>query len=192
VPRAVSRRIELIVFAVAVASNALGGLLEHGTRWYGSRWVHDLAILAVLGFIAAFGVARRLDRGSAWTMRAYALVLAVSGVLLAALPDSAYGLFAIVGAGAVGGELIEYRHEVPALRREGITARRAARLGVALALLLGMTTFVLGRSGAVLCNPASSLQWHGVWHVLAALAMALYARGAIEPHPSGVSPPVAV
>jgi len=182
--RAAARGAEQTVYAVAVASNALGGILYHGTRWSGSRWVHDVAILAVLGFIAAFGVARRLERPTAWTMRAYALVLAVSGVFLAALPDSAYGLFAIVGAGAVGSELLEYRHELPALRREGITARRAARMGVAVALLLGATAFWVGRGRAPLCNPASSFQWHAVWHVLAALGMALYAYGAIEPHPA--------
>lgn len=182
--RAAARGAEQTFYAVAVASNALGGILHHGTRWSGSRWVHDVAILAVLGFIAAFGVARRLERPTAWTMRAYALVLAVSGVFLAALPDSAHGLFAIVGAGAVGSELLQYRHELPALRREGITARRAARMGVAVALLLGATAFWVGRGGAPLCNPASSFQWHAVWHVLAALGMALYAYGAIEPHPA--------
>lgn len=186
--RAATRGVELRVYAVAVAANALGGFLYHGTTWYGSRWVHDLAILAVLGFIAAFGVARSLERPTAWTMRAYALVLMVSGVFLAAVPVSAYGLFGIVGAGAVGSELLEYRHELPALRREGITARRAARIGVAVALLLGATAFWVGRGGAPLCNPDSAFQWHAVWHVLSALGMALYAYGAIEPHPAVSSP----
>ncbi len=186
--RAAARRTELVVYAVAVASNALGGILYHGTRWFAARWVHDLAILAVLGFIAAFEVARRLDRPTAWTMRAYALVLAVSGILLAAVPDSVYGLFAIVGAGAVVGEFLEYRHELPALRREGITARRAARIAVGVVLLLGVTAFWVGRGGAPLCRPASAFQWHAVWHVLAAVAMALYAHGAIEPHPASAAP----
>jgi hypothetical protein len=175
-----------------VASNALGGLLEHGTRWFGARWVHDLAILAVLGSIAVFGVARRLDRRTGWTMGTYGLAMAVSGVLLAAVPDSAYALFAIVGGAAVVGEVVEYRHELPALRHEGITARRAARLALALVLLLAGTAFWVGRGGAPLCNPQSAFQWHAVWHVLAALAMALYAHGAIEPHPSAVSRPVGV
>jgi hypothetical protein len=96
-------------------------------------------------------------------------------------------LFALAGVGAVGGELLEYRHELPALRREGLTARRAARLGVAVALLLGGTAFWVGRGGAPLCNPESAFQWHALWHFLSALAMALYAYGAIEPHPAAVS-----
>jgi hypothetical protein len=183
----VVRRTELVVFAAAVGSNALGGLLEHGTSWFGARWVHDLAILAVLGFIAVFGLARRLDRPSRWIVRVLALALGVAGALLAAVPDSAYPLFALAGIGAVGGELLEYRHELPALRREGLTARRAARLGVAVALLLGGTAFWVGRSGAPLCNPESAFQWHAIWHVLSALAMALYAYGAIEPHVAGVT-----
>jgi hypothetical protein len=175
------------VFAVAVGSNAVGGLLYHGTRWFGSRWVHDLAIVSVLGFIAAFGVARRLERPTTWTLRTFTIVMTVSGGLLAAFPDSAYPLFALAGIGAVGGELLEYRHELPALRREGLTARRAARLGVAVALLLGGTAFWVGRGGAPLCNPESAFQWHALWHVLAAFAMALYAYGAIEPHPAELS-----
>ncbi len=182
--RAAARRTELVVYAVAVASNALGGVLYHGTAWSKARWVHDLAILAVLGFIAVFDVARRLERPTAWTMRVYALVLAVSGILMAAVPDSGYGLFAIVGAGAVVGELLEYRHELPALRHDGITARRAARVAVSVVLLLGATAFWVGRGGAPLCRPASAFQWHAVWHVLAAVAMALYAHGGIEPHPA--------
>ncbi len=185
--RTLVRRTELLVFALAVASNAVGGLLEHGTDWFGARWVHDLAILSVLAFIAVFGLARRLDRPARWTVRAFALVLGVGGALLAAVPDSGYALFALAGIGAVGGELLEYRHELPALRREGLTARRAARLGVAVALLLGGTAFWVGRSGAPLCNPESAFQWHALWHVLSALAMALYAYGAIEAHPASVS-----
>jgi hypothetical protein len=187
--RSTLRRTELLVFAAAVAANALGGLFEHGTSWPGARWVHDLAILAVLGFIAVFGLARRLDRPARWTVRVLALALGVGGALLAALPDSAYPypLFTLAGIGAVGGELLEYRHETPELRREELTARRAARLGVAVALLLGGTAFWVGRSGAPLCNPASAFQWHAVWHVLSALAMALYAYGAIESHAAGVT-----
>lgn len=184
--RAEGRRVELAVYALVVAANALGGMLYHGTRWFGSRWVHDLAILAVLAFIAAFGLGRRLGRPTPWTLRTFAVVLVASGLLLAAFPDAAYGLFVVVGAGAVGSELLEYRHELPALRRVGITARRAARLGVAVAALLGGTAFWIGRGGAPFCNPASAFQWHAIWHMLAALAMALFAYGAIEPHPAAI------
>lgn len=182
--RSLVRRTELLVFALAVGSNAVGGSLYHGTQWFGSRWVHDLAILSVLGFIAVFGLARRLERTTSWMVGAFVLELFVSGALLAAFPDAAYSLFALVGIAAVGGELLEYRHEIPVLRREGLTARRAARLGVLVALLLGATAFWVGREGAPLCNPRSTFQWHAMWHVLSALAMALYAYGAIEPHPS--------
>jgi hypothetical protein len=141
----------------------------------------------VLGFIAVFGLARRLERPAEWTLRGFALVVVAGGALLAVAPDSAYLLFALAGIGAVGGELLEYRHEIPELRREGLTARRAARLGVAVALLLGASAFWVGRSGAPLCNPESAFQWHAMWHGLSALAMALYAYGAIEPHVADVT-----
>jgi hypothetical protein len=37
-----------------------------------------------------------------------------------------------------------------------------------------ITLFVLGRTGAPLCDPESLLQGHAVWHVLAALALGTY------------------
>ena len=70
------RRVELVVYGVAVASNAVGGMLIHGWQSEGARWVHDVAILAVLVFIAAFGAARRWDRGTRWTIRLFAISLA--------------------------------------------------------------------------------------------------------------------
>jgi hypothetical protein len=50
-------------------------------------------------------------------------------------------------------------------------------------LALASAAFLVGRTDAWFCNPDSTFQWHAVWHVLSAAAMALYAYGAIEPHP---------
>ncbi|MEW6058607.1 MAG: hypothetical protein AB1551_00430 [Actinomycetota bacterium] len=181
--RASPYRVELAVFGLAVASNTVGGLLFHGFQTAGARWVHDLGILSVLAFIVVFGVARSRRRGTLWTLQVYAAFVAAVGVFLALVPAATDVLSALLGAAAGVSALWEYRHELPAIRTEGLTARRAARLGVLVALALGATAFLVGRTGGWLCRPESVFQWHAVWHVLAAAAMGLYAYGAMAPHP---------
>jgi hypothetical protein len=58
-------------------------------------------------------------------------------------------------------------------------SRRAGRL----ALVTGaaaLAAYGLGRTGSPACRPASLLQWHAVWHVLAAVALASAAEARIE------------
>jgi hypothetical protein len=186
--RAPARRVELVVYGIAVASNAAGGLLFHGWQSGGARWIHDMAILSVLVFIAAFGAARRLDRGTTWTMWAFALALAVLGAVLAVVPSATYAVYGIVGVVAGLGEALEIHRELPDIRREGLPAERRALLGALAAVALGTTTFFVGRTGGALCDPASPMQWHAVWHVAAGAAMALYAAGRIAPAPSASEP----
>ncbi len=174
-------RVELAVFGLAVASNAVGGLLFHGLQTPASRWVHDLCILSVLLFIVTFEGARYLERPTSWTVKVYAASLTGLGVLFALAPGGTDWFFATLGVGVGALELLEHRHALPVIRAEGLTTRRLARLGAAVALTLGATAFFIGRSGGPLCSPDSVVQWHAVWHVLAAAAMALYAYGAISP-----------
>lgn len=182
--RSPGRRVELAVFGVAVAMNAAGGLAFHGVQMWGARWVHDVAILAVLGFVVAFGAARLLGRSTPWTMAVFGAGLATLGVVIAAWPATVQGISGVLAVTAGVTEVVEYRHEIPALRREGLTARRLARLSVLAVLGLAAAAFLVGRTDAWLCNPESTFQWHAMWHVLSAAAMGLYAYGAIEPHPS--------
>jgi hypothetical protein len=112
----------------------------------------------------------------------------VLGAAVAVFPGAVQALSAVLAVAAGATEIVEYRHEVPALRREGVTARRLARLSVLAVLALAAAAFLVGRTDAWLCNPESDFQWHAVWHVLSAAAMALYAYGAIEPHPAAGSP----
>ncbi len=182
-------RVELAIFGLAVASNAAGGLLFHGLQTSSARWVHDLCILSVVLFIVAFDVARFQHRSTSWTAEVYLASLGVLGLVLALLPNVTLGLFAALGIAIGGLELADYRRELPVVRAEGFTARRLARLGVLVALALGTTAFLVGLTGSPLCLPESAFQWHAVWHVLAAVAMGLYAYGAIEPHPADASSP---
>jgi len=186
--RSADRRVELAVYGVAVASNAAGGMLFHGWQTEGARWVHDVAIASALVCSAAFGAARRWDRSTAWTIRAFGLALAVVGAVLASASSSTYAVYALLGVAAGLGEVLEIHRELPEIRRRGIPAERRALLGAAAAFALGMTAFFVGRTGGALCNPTSPLQWHAVWHVAAAAAMALYAAGRIAPSEARLRP----
>ena len=186
--RARTRRVELVVYGVAVASNAAGGMLFHGWQSEGARWVHDVAILSVLVFIAAFGAARRWDRGTGWTIRVFAISLAALGAMLAVVPSATYAVYALVGVAAGLGEVLEIHRELPEIRRQGVPAERRALLGAIAAFALGATAFFVGRTGGPLCDPASPMQWHAVWHVAGAAAMALYASGRIAPSGTRLRP----
>jgi len=62
---------------------------------------------------------------------------------------------------------------------EGRTTRREHRV----ALVAGagaLVAYGLGRTGSPACRPESLLQWHAVWHVLAAVALASAAEARIE------------
>ncbi len=179
--RTLGHRVELAVFGTAVASNTVGGLLFHGLQWPGSLWVHDVCILSVLVFIVVFDVARFGDHTVSWTVKVFVVSLAALGLLLGLVPAATDALSVVLGVAVGVWEFAEYRHELPMIRSEGLSARRLARLGALAALALGATAFLVGRTGGWLCSPTSAFQFHAVWHVLAAAAMGLYAYGAISP-----------
>ncbi|MEI2620306.1 MAG: hypothetical protein V9G09_06160 [Candidatus Nanopelagicales bacterium] len=48
------------------------------------------------------------------------------------------------------------------------------------ACILGAVAFALSRTGGPLCDPDSWFQGHGVWHVLTAVALGLWAVTALQ------------
>lgn len=79
------------------------------------------------------------------------------------------------------------RHGMP-LREIGrdLALTHAAMAGV---LAVGAAVALSSRTGAPLCRPRSLLQGHGVWHVLTAIALAMWAEAAFTPAvPVGESP----
>lgn len=172
---------EPVVFALAVGSNAVGGVLLHGLQTPYARWIHDVAILSVLLFVVVFDVGRY--RGRPTPVGVYLGSLTALGAALAA-PSASYVVYGALGAAIGVLELVEYRHDLSAIRAGGLTARRLARIAALAAVALGATAFFVGRTGGWLCDPGSAFQWHAVWHALGAAAMALYAYAAIEPHPA--------
>lgn len=60
---------------------------------------------------------------------------------------------------------------------------RAGRVVVVAALAVGVTAYLVGRTGGSLCRPDSLLQPHALWHLLTAVAMAAWAADRLA-HPT--------
>jgi hypothetical protein len=105
------------------------------------------------------------------------------------------GLVALTGLGSVAyhgwdGRAVGLAHDLTIVAVGVFIAgfeiahvRRPRRLGgyavAAGALAIGLVANVLGRTGAPLCAPGSALQWHAMWHVATAFALAAWAWAAL-------------
>ena len=66
--------------------------------------------------------------------------------------------------------------EVVLWRRTDVRQDRWFGAGGVLALATAYAVWQLGRAGRPTCDPTALLQWHGVWHVLCAVAAYLLFR----------------
>jgi hypothetical protein len=167
-------RTALLVFAIAVLANAAGSFARHGPDPSWAEWAHDVAIMAVLLFVAIHALGRSQRWSSRFEIGAYATCLAAVGLGLALIHGASDPFAGTLAAGAVAGEIAtvsgERRNPPRALR--GVAVARSVGLA---AIALGGIAFLLGRSGSPLCRPESLFQWHAVWHVLVAVALVAYA-----------------
>jgi hypothetical protein len=165
-------------FAAAVAANGLGSGLYHGPGWPGGGWCHDVAAVAVPVFVAADGLGG--IRG--WDDRVITRVwLTVTAVAAAGVPVRPVSTVLLVGAvtGAVVAEAVLVRRPRPG------GGGRVGRVVLVAALAVGVTAYLLGRTGGPLCRPDSLLQPHALWHLLTAVAMAAWAADRVA-HPTPV------
>jgi hypothetical protein len=179
--RSVETPIE-IAYGAALASIGVGSVAFHGPVPPGAQLMHDVTIAAALGVIAARGAGAL--RG--WTPRqvliASAAAIIAIGAVMAVAPAAGQVLAGVVGAGAVGSEVLLYR-----TGRRHLPSRVAGTLAATVGILgVAAVVNVLGRTGGPLCDPESVVQGHAVWHVLTAGSFMLYGYAAF-PH-SRVSP----
>jgi hypothetical protein len=171
---------ELTVFGLAVAANALGSFVYHGIGTDVGHWAHDVGIYAVLAFVAVHdrGTVRSWPRSRifAW----YGGVLAGACVVRAFAPWSTDLLAGVLTLCAAIGEWGAFEAGLRPRPRDGLTLHLVAWILAIVAVVMGGASFVLGSSASPLCHPRSAFQWHAVWHVLQALAMAGYAYAAVE------------
>jgi hypothetical protein len=172
--------------AAAVAANGIGSGLYHGPGWPGSGWCHDVAAIAVPVFVAADGLGgiRGWDDRTITRAGLTALAVAAAGVL--ARPVTNVAMLTAVTAAVLAEAAVARRPAAPAgASPEAKPARRAGRTGqriMVAALAVGLTAYLLGRTGAPLCRPERLLQPHALWHLLTAVAMAAWAADRID-HP---------
>jgi hypothetical protein len=178
--RVPAERAELLTFGLAVASNAFGSFLFHGPRPAGSVWVHDLSALSLPLFATVHDVG--LVRGAAVPARVltFALGVAAVGLLLAAVPEALVPMGFLTATTAGIGELLAFRagyRPRPGRATWGQLVAWSVALG---ALALGGLSFLLGRTTSPLCDPESTFQLHGGWHLLVAVASVAWALAAFE------------
>ena len=168
-------RVAMFVLAIAVATNAVGSFALHGPNPSWAHWAHDLAIMAVLLFIAVHAFGRIRGWRSTVQIGAYAIGLVAVGLGLAAIHGASDPFAGTLAAGAVVGEVTtlsgERREPPSAGRRSGSVARRIGLVAMA----LGGIAYLVGQTGSPLCRPESLFQWHALWHVLVAVALVAYA-----------------
>ena len=173
--RAPSMRLEAALFGLAVALVGVGSAVLHGPHPPWSQWAHDVAIAAGLALSVAvdaelLGAGRRVALGGA------AAVIVLAGATFGAWPDAQRPLYAVLGV-AFG------LTELTCLRR-GLHRLRPWLVAAAL-FGLGAAAFWIGKDGSPWCRPDSVLQWHAVWHVLQAGALAAWSV-AVFPSPEPV------
>lgn len=169
------------LFGWLVAAVGVGSILFHGPMPPWARIVHDLSIASLPTLVVArdLGLLRRWREPVRLSVFA-ALALGV-GFVLAVAPDAATALTAAFFVVAALFEMAVHRaglRSLTAWQRVGLAA------GALLVAVAGVL-YVAGRTGGPLCEPGAVLQWHAVWHVLTAVALALYARTAFPEGATG-------
>ncbi len=142
------------VGAAAIATG-IGSFLFHGPMPPGSEWAHDVTLAWLLFVVALDAFPRR----SRWAV----IGLIALGALFAAAPDAADAVAVILAIVAFAS----------VLRQD----RSASTIGSLCLLLASAIIGRLGATGGPLCDAASVLQPHGLWHVSAAVAVAWWALG---------------
>ncbi|HNE88522.1 MAG: hypothetical protein U0R27_09085 [Candidatus Nanopelagicales bacterium] len=157
-------------FAAGLVLAGLGSMDYHGPAYGPEPLLHDaglaIALVAALSIdLAQLGIqrSRRLIALVSLTLIAIAII--------AVFPAISPALAGVAAVGLVIAEFLVYRRHLripgPALYA-GLTA-----------LAVGVVIFSLSRTGGPICDPDSWFQGHGVWHVLTALALALWAVTAL-------------
>jgi hypothetical protein len=154
-----------LVLAAAVALEGAGSFLAHGAGGDGAILVHDLALLAMVGYVAGWHLGRLVERAGAG---------AVAGSGAATLVGAAAwpwyrGAGSLVAASAVAATAVS---EVAA-RRRGAPAVWTGSLLAAAAV--AAVAWLAGRTGSPLCDPGSPYQLHALWHLLTAYVVAAWA-----------------
>jgi hypothetical protein len=132
-----------------------------------------MALAGSLVFIVLYDVSTVRPMTTVQLLGAGGVILAVLGMALAGVPQSANALNAVFAALVLGTELVAAGQRY-AYRR----ARQAYAIMIA-ALVVGVAANILGRTGGPLCSRGSLLQGHALWHLCMAVALGAWGVAAL-------------
>jgi hypothetical protein len=172
-----------IAFAVAMILTGLGSVDYHGPVVSPQPFTHDgglaLALLVALGIDVL-----RISRDSRFALRRVGLLAVIAVVVLVWLPGLSPVLAGVVAVLLVVAEYLVYRR--------GLRVINWTQLAAVGSLALGVVVFALSRTGGPLCDPQSWAQGHGLWHLLTAAALGLWALGALPGSKTDIGLPTAM
>ncbi len=163
-------------YAAGLMLAGLGSMDYHGPTVGPQPQLHDGGLAIALVAALAIDLAALQWRRRIWVL---AIFLAAALVVIALVPAAGPALAGIAAIGLVVAEVSVYRH--------GLRPITPALWAALLSLILGAVAFSLSRTGGPLCDPDSWFQGHGVWHVLTAAALGLWAVTALAPSDAGDS-----
>jgi hypothetical protein len=160
-----NERVVRVVFGVLMVLTGAGSVMFHGPQGPGSQFGHDVTFLVTVWFVAVINLseARGWRRSVEWGIFTVGAV-AISVVLVLSPGVTNVLMVATVIALVVSDVM---------LRRKG-HIRRWWYVASLAAIVVAVVMFLLGRTGAPLCDPDSLFQGHGVWHLLGAVALGTY------------------
>jgi hypothetical protein len=161
-------------YGAALAASGIGSVAFHGRGGPLSHWLHDVSLASLLAALPVEQLASVRGWGSGPALTLWGLATLPAGIHLAVDPDASVPSTSVLVTAAALGEL---HRSTRAAERSGVgpsgSARRRSRTA-AVALALGVVSYVLGRTAAPTCRPCARWQWHGAWHVLGAVAAAAW------------------
>jgi hypothetical protein len=156
------------LLGVLIASNGPAGVAYHGPGGLTSHVLHDGALGATLGAMAARDLAQITGTPPLATVAAGGVAGAVAaGARRDVLAQLGLGALVLACEGWLAGAAV----------RSHRSWRR--RFAVPAALMgAGAVLHSAGRTGSPLCRPASRWQPHAAWHLVSAAALTAWLRGA--------------
>jgi 1-acyl-sn-glycerol-3-phosphate acyltransferase len=147
------------VLGVLAVAEGVGSVLYHGGSGDAGRFLHDVALVAALGFVAGWHAGRLRGRADTGALAGTALTIVAGSIIWAAAPSSTNVMVGVLVAAIVVAELLARRRRMPAVWNTPLLA-----LGVA-----ALVVWWAGSPESPVCDGGSWVQPHGLWHTGTAL-----------------------
>ncbi len=154
-----------ILFGFAMVATGIGSFLFHGYDSTVAQFLHDITFLATVWFLAVVNVMEVRGWQRFWGWIIVIAGIAIFSITLLVAPGLT-NIFTILVTIVLIASDVQLEHSGGIARPWWIASLVAMSLAVAL--------FLLGRTGAPLCDPDSLFQGHALWHALSAAAIAFY------------------